>query len=109
MPDLLFLKKKVSKKTFMPYFINLIFFLKTRKAAFKKADKIFLFVIFFACAKKMTKRNTLLSLFTPKKEAKKGNDCVTLLNYHARYSPITVLRHIFYLRSLFNFTHLPWL
>ena len=34
MPDLLFLKKKVSKKTFMPYFINLIFFLKTRKVNF---------------------------------------------------------------------------
>ena len=45
--------------------------LKTRKAAFKKADKIFLFVIFFACAKKITKRNTLLSLFTQKKKAKK--------------------------------------
>ena len=60
----------------MPYFINLIFFLKTRKAAFKKADKIFLFVIFFACAKKITKRNALLSLFTQRKEAKKGNDCI---------------------------------
>ena len=46
----------------MPYFINLIFFLKTRKAAFKKADKIFLFVIFFACAKKMT-QGTLPKLY----------------------------------------------
>ena len=92
----------------MPYFINLIFFLKTRKAAFKKADKIFLFVIFFACAKKMTKRNTLLSLFTQRKEAKKGNDCITLLNYHARFSPKTVLRHFCSLRSPLSCSHLHW-
>ena len=92
----------------MTIYVYLIFFLKTRKAAFKKADKIFLFVIFFDCPKKITKRNALLSLFTQRKEAKKGNDCVTLSNYHARYSPKTVLIHFCILRSPLSCSHLNW-